>query len=188
MRKILSFIILVFCLQSCNLQSEYSKDDALVQSFECLKIKQELGEVSNLRNPYLMKLGEVLRKDSILDKSLTDKITMMSTKIDQTITNSKKRIVALKSKHKDTRFFDATLEYLELNEKLEAKNKLLFNSILNPDSDKDQETLLGQEVGTLTEQVMNEQTEYQKKESKFHEDNAIVQREVDSIVSIIKNQ
>ncbi|MET2985488.1 hypothetical protein [Aureibaculum conchae] len=187
MKKTLSLIILVFCLQSCTLQSEYSKNDALVQSFECLKIKQELGEVSNLRNPYLMKLGEVLRKDSIPNKSLTDKITMMSTKIDQTITSSKKRIVALKSKHKDTRFFDATLEYLELNEKLEAKNTLLFSSFINPNRDRDKEMLLGQEVGTLTQQVMNEQAAYKKKESEFHNDYAIVQREVDSIISVIRN-
>jgi len=188
MKKIVSLVLICICLQSCRIQPEYSKDDALAQSLQCLKIKQELGEVSNLRNPYLMQLGQVLRSDSIPSKRLTDKITEMSIEIDRTISNGKKSIEDLKPKHKDTRFFDATIEYLELNEKLEAKNKLLFNNIINPNSDKNKEELLGQEVGALTEQVMNKQTEYQKKESQFHNDNGIVEREVDSIISILKNK
>ena len=188
MKKITSLILICICLQSCNVQSEYSKDDALIQSFQCMKIKQELGVISNLRNPYLLQLGEILKNDSIPDKSLSDRITKISIEIDRTINSGKKSIEDLKSGHKDTRFFDATIEYLELNEKLEAKNKLLLNSLINPNSDKNQEALLGQEVGTLTQQVMTEQSEYKKKESKFHNDNNIVQREVDSIVGILKNK
>ncbi len=188
MKKIPFLILILFCLQNCNVQSKYSKDDALTQSFQCLEIKQELGVTSNLRNPYLMKLGEILKNDTIPDKSLTDAITTLSIDISNTITRGKDLIENSKPKHKDSRFFDATLEYLELNEKLEAKNKLLLNSLINPDSDKDKEMLLGQEVGTLTQRVLNEQTEYKKKETEFYSDNEIIQREVDSIVSIIKNK
>lgn len=188
MNKTILLILIFFYLQGCNVQSEYSKEYALVQSFQCLKIKQEIGVISNLRNPYLLQLVEILKNDSIPDKSLTDTITILTIEINHTIIGSKELIENLKPKHKDTRFFDATIEYLELNEKLEAKTRLLFNSLINPNSDKNKEILLGEEVGTLAQRVLTEQTEYKKKESKFHNDNDIVQREVDSIVNIIKNK
>ncbi|MDO5970586.1 hypothetical protein Q4Q35_12285 [Flavivirga aquimarina] len=186
MRNFLFLIIL--CLQSCHEQSEYSKDDALVQSLHCLEIKQELGAISNLRNPYFKQLVKILESDSIPKKNVSDIIMILSIEINRSIENSKRIIDSLKPKHKDTRFFDATYEYLILNENLEAKTKILFNSLINPNSDKNKEKELGQEVETLALQVLTEQTKYKKKESIFHNDNNIVQREVDSIVSIIKSK
>lgn len=188
MKKIIFLILIFFCFPSCNVKSEYSKEDALVQSFQCLKIKHELGVTSNLRNPYFKQLVEILENDSIPDKSITDTITILSIEINRKMNNDKKLIESLKPNHKDTRFFDATIEYLELNEKLEAKTELLFNSLINPISDKNIEMVLGQEVTVLANRVLAEQTEYEKKESKFHNDNDIVQQEVDSIVSIIKSK
>ena len=188
MKKTTLLILILFCLQGCNAQSEYSKDDALIQSSECLRIKNELGVASNVRNPYLMKLAKVLQNESIPDKTLTDSIQELFIKIDDEIRNSKELIVKLKPKHRDTRFFDATFEYLEINEKLEEKTQLLFNSLINQNSDKNIETKLGEEVGALAQQVLIEQTKYETKESEFHNDNNIIQREVDSIVNSIERK
>ncbi len=188
MKKTLLLILVLFYLQGCNLHSEYSKNDALVQSYECLKIKNELGVTSNVRNPYLKKLAEILQRDSIPNEKITDSITILSNEIKSQIKNGKELIVNLKPKHSDTRFFDATIEYLNLNEKLEDKTQLLFQSLINPNSDKNKEIMLGEEVDVLAQKVLTEQTEYKTKESKFHNDNNIVQREVDSIVKSIENK
>ncbi|MFY0715354.1 hypothetical protein J1D01_16960, partial [Seonamhaeicola sp. NFXS20] len=188
MKKTLLLILLVFCFLNCANPYKYSKKEALVQSFHCLNIKQDLGAKSNLRNPYFLQLAKILKNDSIPDKSITDMITVLTVEIERTINDGKKLIDSLKPNHNDTRFFDATWEYLDLNKQLEAKNRLLVASLLNPKSDKNIEIELSNEVEELAQRILEEQTEYVNKESKFHNDNNIVQREVDSIVDIIKNK
>lgn len=85
MKKTLFLVLLIFCFLNCKEPLKYSKTDALVQSFQCLNIKQELGTISNLRNPCFFQLVEILKNDFIPDKSLTDKITVLSDEMERTI-------------------------------------------------------------------------------------------------------
>jgi hypothetical protein len=181
------FFILFLISYSCR-PIKYSKREALDQAHYCLEKKHEIGSLATLRNPYFLQFAKTLSSDSIPNKSITDSITILSSEIDKLINNCIQSIEKLKTKHLDTRFFDATLEYFELNRKLEIQTNLLVNSLLNPNSDKIKEKEINLKVEILANQVLTEQVEYEKKESKFHFDNNIIQREVDSIVGIIKNK
>ena len=181
-------ILITLCFLSCGKESEYQKSDALIQSEVCLRIKQELGHISNVRNPYLSKLSKTINNGSIPSKKLTDEISRLTVEMDDIMIYGEELIKKLKPIHHDTPFFDATQEYLKFNKELERKSTLLIKKIINLNSDENELSILSKEVVILAKQLEVKQTEYLQKESIFHNDNLISQQEVDSMVRTIKNK
>ncbi len=158
-----------------------------MQSYYCLSIKHEMGVLSNKRNPYFLILAKNIENDITPNDSIINSIENISNEIKHKYKKHKDFINGIKKKHQDTRFFDATIDFLDTDEKLEIKTDSLVKSLINPKSDKDKEKELGEEVKKLAFNLTTEQNIYENKESDFHNDNKITQKEVDSIVNLIKN-
>ncbi|WP_298538022.1 hypothetical protein [uncultured Algibacter sp.] len=183
--KVTWFVLLsVF---SCN-KKNYPKYDALKQAHYCLSIKHEIGVLSNVRNPYFFQMEKNFNDDVEFDVYVIDSIKSISEKIKQRHKDWRVLIYDLKKGHADSRFFDATLIFLDIEKEVEIKTDSLFKSLINPNSDKTKEKELAQDVRSLVAKLEAEKVTYEKKESDFHNENGIKQSEVDSIVNLIKNK
>ncbi|RED43716.1 hypothetical protein [Seonamhaeicola aphaedonensis] len=188
MAKFQQIIIFFVLLSTFSCNKKYLKYDALRQSHQCLSIKQEIGELTNDRSPYFFKMEENFQDDVEFEAAVIDSIKSISEKIMQKHKDWRVLIHDLKKGHKDSRFFDATLIFLDRERELEMITDSLFKSIINPNSDKAKEKELSQVLLNLVAELEVEKKIYEKKESDFHNENGIKQSEVDSIVHLIKNK
>jgi len=178
-------VLILFTLFNCK--KDYSKNDAIMQSYYCLSIKDEMGVLSNKRNPYFLILAKNIENEITPNDSIINSIENISNEIKNKFKKHKDFIKRIKTEHQDTRFFDATIQFLDTYENLEVKTDSLVKSLINPKSEKRKEKKLSEELQKLVTNLTVEQTIYINKESDFHDDNFITQKEVDSIVNLIKN-
>ncbi|WP_431162770.1 hypothetical protein [Flagellimonas beolgyonensis] len=179
---VVSFFVLIGC------ESPYLKQDALKQSYICLKIKNDLGRLSNERKPYFFLMAKSIEEENEVSDSTINSIKRISSDINRKLATYKKMLQELKTNHKDSRFIDATLQFIEIDENLESQNGLLVNSLLNPESDMDIRKQLAENLKIAMLKMTEFQDEFKTRESKFHSDNSIFQKEVDSIVDVINRE
>ena len=129
-----------------------------------------------------------IENKTVINDSIKNSILILSKKINQQNIINKQFLTKLKQEHSDIRFIEATIEFIEIGEDLEAKSKLLFESLLDSNNDKNRELKIGKEVRIETKNIALFRKQYEHRESKFHTENSISQKEVDSILKIIKNE
>ncbi len=178
----------LFFLALIGCENNYSKQNALEQSHLCLEIKNELGGLSQERNPYFFLIAENLKNEIKVADSTINTVRRISNEIQEKDSMYKEKLLELKSTHKDSRFIDATIDFIQTNQDLEFKTDLLVKSLLNPKSDKDFEKKLANDVQVAAQKMTEFKSEYKIRESEFHNENNINQMEVDSIVDIINKK
>ncbi|MEO1485942.1 MAG: hypothetical protein AAFU57_09350 [Bacteroidota bacterium] len=181
-----SLPILAFLLLGC--EEQYSKQDALNQSRHCLEIKNDLGGLSNERNPYFLLIAANIENQLKVNDSIIFAVDRISREIDEKNLLYFEALLAVKSKHKDSRFIDATLEFIRTNQNLESKTYELVKSLLDSERNKEVEKKIIEDLRSAAKKMIEVQSNFLAEESKFHNDNGITQNEVDSIVRIIKNK
>ncbi|MCK0137431.1 hypothetical protein [Arenibacter sp. S6351L] len=179
---ILSFLVLIGC------EKKYSKKDALNQSMLCLEIKNDLGSLSQERNPYFFVMAENIDSGIKVADSTLNIIKRITEEINEKNIEYYKILQESKPKHKDSRFIDATLDFIKTNQDLEFKADTLIKSLLDSESDKEVEKKIAYELKIATKNMTEFQKRYKNRESDFHNDNGINQTQVDSIVEIIKSK
>ncbi len=188
MCKYYNILVLYFVVVGCNNSIDYSKKDALSQSYNSLKIKHKIGVISNQRNDFILELSEYLEIDKAPPKSLLDTISKLSSIMDLNYAESKKFINQDISNHNDSRFYDATLNYLKANKQVEEDFALLLNQIKSVSSLRDSSFIeLRTRMNNSIRILLNEEVKYEKQEIKFYTDHNIYSTQVDSIVNIIKS-
>ncbi len=182
-----SIIVLTFftilVLLSCN--ADYSKHQAFEQVKVCLDFQMKTTQAFKKRNPYLKELT----KDALDDKYTIDKsnfklINQMSSDIDRVLNVNLSSIDSIQQQHSKNDLFMATAEYLVFMKKFNTELTLFLTLI--EDTIKHNEEDMSIEIGKIAKQSKIESNKWKESESEFYDKHNISQKEVDSIVNLIK--
>ena len=180
-------------ITSCNFNKKHQ--EILLQVRNNLELQNNVATIFNERN---IPLSEILAEAKInkydINKSKFKIIDSLTLELNVELKKSIKQIEIFKNEASDREFYNATFEYLKAVDEMEAVNRPFFESI--KDSIKNNEESLsvivstkGRKVKSEIEnwkKVKSEIENWKKVKSEFYEQHSIKEKEIDSIVELIK--